>query len=744
MKSARPQFYSVDSEYEQIQCERAPVRPILSTSEGDSNKLIRTRTRDILLALAIAICGLTQSSKTVAGRKPGMILSREETASSNCPTGQPCGATAQYCQNYVPPSTNGARLISSLPYDVSRGGNYYLDSDLTSEGNGIYVTYQGGAPIDINLNGHTITYGIVANGSGPTAIGEYGILDCAKSTITRLDSSYKTNAYCANGPFAPSNITIENGTIIQSPNASQYYDSNNCPGSKLGLTPNHIPCSSHHETVMSDVIKIQNTRSVILTHLTLTWQNVDSNGLALDYEGSGFDIECNRFNDKVTQINNRAYQEGAAINMALGGTGQKLTTIKYNTMIGSPQSIINLNTGRIPADIEYNDMAAGYYQVPPYTAQVRGYSNDYAIYCPNGLGSAVAYNYIHSVNGRGIGCLYDGDTHGLPVHDNYVSTAELAANAEYGPNGEVNGGVWVGRCEIDGGRGWEAKGTASVQVYKNTFILNVGECGGADIVLTDYVSPVCAGCPGKASSPFSIHDNTLQVTNTGGHQTLQVQTQAACYLFDHSAGTYSNFFTPFLRENCTTDGDFVATDGFSPGDYFSFDAPTWARGNHPLSACGQDATSCGYMMHWQGVSTPPADELGFVFKDVSTGTGAALSFWGEHVGGAPLARSATVQWTYTVTVQNVVGSAISGATVGASDAGGQQSTCTTDSNGECSLELRQEVVGSPAGNARLTTTNENPNTVRIEAAGYSPLTYEVSVRSVAAASKTLEGAGPSQ
>ena len=128
--------------------------------------------------------------------------------------------------------------------------------------------------------------------------------------------------------------------------------------------------------------------------------------------------------------------------------------------------------------------------------------------------------------------------------------------------------------------------------------------------------------------------------NTGGSSTLTgVKDQdVACYILDESQGTFSNIFTPFLRDNCTTDGDYVTSDGYQPGDYFSFLFPTWARGPHPLSSgCGDTAVvdACGYMMHWLGVSTPPADELGYVFQDVSLGTGASLSFHGEHYGGSP-------------------------------------------------------------------------------------------------------------
>ena len=104
--------------------------------------------------------------------------------------------------------------------------------------------------------------------------------------------------------MSPGNITIENGSIVQSPNASQYYDPNNCPGSGVGSGSGGA-CSSHHETVASDVINIQTASSITVRHLTLTWQNVDSDGVHLNYQwktGTGDVVECNTFNNKVQLI----------------------------------------------------------------------------------------------------------------------------------------------------------------------------------------------------------------------------------------------------------------------------------------------------------------------------------------------------------------------------------------------------------------------------------------------------------
>jgi hypothetical protein len=658
----------------------------------------------------------------------------------NCPTGKPCGATAPYCESYVAPSTSGATLISSLPYVISASGNYYLDSDLTSTGIGIAVKASN---VDINLNGHAITYGAVANGSGASAIGEYGILACNAGGIAafELDPTYGTNGYCngsgTGGGSTATNITVENGTIIQSPNASQYYDPQNCPGSGIG-SGSQGACSSHHETTASDVINIQGTTGITIRHMTLTWQNVDSDGIHLTWQqpGAGDVVECNTLNDKVTQINNRAYPRGMPISDMEVNSNQAPATYQYNTIIGTPQVAIGLGKGAPGAVVQYNDINQSYYQAPPFTSQLQSYSNDYAISCPVGSGSRIAYNYIHSVNGRGIGCIYQYDTKGLAIYGNYLSAGETTANSEYGPNGSVNGGAWIGGCEIDGGRGFEAKSSLGFSLYSNTFIVNVGGCGGGGIVFTSFPCSGMGSCPVPASASFNVHDNTIQIVNAEGRLTLGTTQQAACYIFDTAQGNYSNYFSPFLRDNCTSDGDFVATDGYDPGDYFSFISPTWVKGGHPLSSgCGWPGGGCGHIMHWQGNQSPPSDELGFVFQDVLLGNGASINFEGDT--GSPLARSATIQWTYTPTVMNSLGGPIYGATVTARDAGGNTPICTTDAAGRCSVVLREEVVSSPVGNATLTTTNENASAVSITASGCSALNYNLTISAPTNDTRTL-------
>jgi hypothetical protein len=489
---------------------------------------------------------------------------------------------------------------------------------------------------------------------------------------------------------------------------------------------------------------VQYSSGLTVRHTTLTWQNVDSDGIhaAWQQAGTGHDVECNTFNDEVTQLNNRSFPVGMSVDIQdFNGPTASADTVQYNTIVGSPQNAIDGgSTGTV---IQYNDINQGYYQGPPYTSQLQMYSNDYAIGpggnthqgCP--YQGTIADNYIHSVAGRGIGCIYEEDLGGINIYNNYVSTTEPAVNGEYGPNGAVAGGTWVGGCEIDGGRGFEAKDSLSINLYDNTFIVSINQCGGGGIVFTGFPC-TDVSCPATASSPFNVHDNTIQIVNTSGGSTGPAM-QAACYVFDTAQGNYSNYFSPFLRDNCTSDGDYVATDAYNPGSYFSYYSPIWTIGSHPFSvSCGNSDVGCGHMMHWEGVSDVPPNELGFVFQDVSVGNGASINFQGDDTGGTPEARGATVRWTYTPTVlSSATGQVITGALFSATDSGGNIAQCTTNSSGQCSVVLRQEVVSSPAGNKTLTTTNENPSAAQITASGCTILKYNLTVTAATNDVRTL-------
>jgi hypothetical protein len=660
----------------------------------------------------------------------GSRVSAAQTDAENCPTGKPCGVTAPYCQDYSPPSTKGATIIRSLPYRITSSGRYFLNEDLTSSAIGIAVLADN---VDINLNGRTLTYGATPSGTGVPSVGEYGVLACNTGNLAseNLDASYATNGFCRSGGISARNVTIENGNIVQSPNASQFHDPSNCPGSGVAGG-----CAHHHESAASDIISAQYTSGLTVSHVTMTWQNADSDGIHMAWQlaGPGHRLECNAFHDKVTEINNRAYQRGTPISGQNDRLADHGDVVRYNSLTGSPQSGIVIEAPR--SDISFNDINQGYYQFPPFTNQGRMYSNDYAIgACVRG--GTIAYNYIHSVSGRGIGCIFGGDMAGMKVHHNYVKTIEQDANAEYGPNGAKPGAPWIGGCEINGGRGFESKESPNIQIYSNTFILSANRCGAAALVFVGFPCRE-AKCP-SSLDPFIIRDNTIQLQNVAALKQQPYAQAFACFLFEDSQGNYDNYFSPIAGNRCITDGDFVTTEGYGPGNYFIFEKNVFSRGEHPLSSgCGGAAQSpCGFLMHWHGQEGPAPNELGFVFRDMLFNNGAKPSFFGD--GGTPLARSARVEWTYGIAVVRSDNAApIRGATVSAVDSRGENVQCATDESGQCSVSLVQTEVSSQAGNATLRTENRNPQKFTITAEGCRSLTYEVEVKNPLAERKSMD------
>jgi hypothetical protein len=646
-----------------------------------------------------------------------------------CPTGKSCGANADYCQAYAPPRTEGARVIHSLPYRITSSGNYYLASDLTSEGTGIAVLANN---VDINLNGFSLTYGAGPAAIGSEQIGEYGILICNEGNLNdeSLNTAYGSNRYCARGGLSANNVTIENGKIIQSPNAPQYYDPNNCPGSGVEGS-----CHHRHDVIASHAIDFFDTHAIKVTHVTITIQNVDSMGIHFAHTQPGspaYDIECNTIHDKVVQLNDRQ-ELTAPIWTAANTSATAPGKIIYNTLIGSPQGGIATSNGNGTSEprgttVSYNDVALGYYQGSPYQSQFQMYSNDYAIMaCIDG--GSIAYNYVHNSAGRGIGCVYGRDQQGTSINNNYVSTGEGRDNAEYGPNGNKQGAAWIGACDFSGTRGFEAKDTMGFTLAFNTFIVNASTCGGPAIELAELPCISISGCLTPASQPINIHDNNEEAVITSGATTLAAPNYVTCVDLQTVQGNYSNYFAPILRDNCTSDGDYVNSEGYAPGDYFTFENATYKLGNHVISSgCGLSSlAACGHMMHWQGISGQGIpDELGYVFQDINLANGATLSFHGEST--TPTARGATVQWTYTATVSSsVTRSPIEGATVTATDAGGNVSSCQTNSSGQCPIEIRQQTVSSPAVEKPVMKTNHSRGMrITIAAAGCSTLTFPVS------------------
>lgn len=670
----------------------------------------------------------------------------EKARAQNCPTGQPCGVSSAYCDSHTPPSTSGATLISSLPYVISASGNYYLNADLSSTGIGIAVLASN---VDINLNGHTLTYGTSPIGSGASQVGEYGILLCNTSNIgssnEAIDSSYSSNGYCKSGGVSAENVTVENGTITQSASASAYYDPTNCPGSGI-----QSGCAHAHDSIASHVVAAWYTNGVKVAHVTINFQTVDSYGIRLQYQQSGgsygLDAECNTLNNSVTQYNRR---DEANASIWTGNDNGSANIAKYNTVVGGAQGGILMGVGgKDPqgTTIAYNDVSLSANQGG---TSAHMYSNDYSISACMKAG-AVSYNYVHSTEGRGIGCVYGADLDGTVIQGNYSDAGEDQVNGEYGSHGGTQGASWVGGCEDEGGKGFEVKDAFAFTLENNTFRTHVGNCGGSAIELAEL--PCYDGdatCSSTATFPIVIQNNTEVVYNNSGLTTPAVNQPEACFDLQRVEGNYSNYFsTPTSSgDSCTSDGNFAVSESYGPGDYISWYSPSFTIGSNPFSkGCdgpsGSSSFPCGITLDFQGLQSQGIpDELGYVIKDITFGNAATLKFnSGTNYGGGTTQRGVTVEWTYTPTVKNSGGALVSGASVSATDQlGGYNPSCTTNVSGTCSIAVRQETVTEPANGSGLTTNSANPNALTISATGYTALNYPESITATTSELKVFGG-----
>jgi hypothetical protein len=627
-----------------------------------------------------------------------------DKTSSDCPTGQPCGADAPYCQSYTPPATQGAKLINKLPYKITSPGNYYLDSDLATPATGIAILTTNGK-VDINLNGHTITYG-TAGSHEQTAVGDYGLLICNTGNLGSedLDPSFGSNGFCANGGLSSNNVTIENGSIVQSPEASGYAVPNSvCPGAG-------VSCARDFPKTFSHAIASFYNGNLSVKHVTLTWQAVGSDGIKHGWIYGGDDIECSTFYNKVSTIDARSAMEGTAI--WFGNTGHALSGAKilYNTIIGGPQTGILMEVPR--SIVEYNDLNLGFFQ------QKQMYSNDYAL----GAGTAgglIAYNYIHNTVGRGIGA-GDADTSGLAIHDNFIATTEQAVNSEYGTGGAFNG------CEIDGTYGIRLRSTSGVAIYRNAIHVTADECGAQGIKFTGVSCLALPSC--KDGKSFDVHENRILATRAPSAQFKQ---PLRCYSFDEFYGSSGNYLQiPITDDDCTTDGDFAGSDWDMASGVF-FERAKFALGAHPLPMPnGQQ------LVEWGGGATSPTgppDETQWVFTDMAYKNGATEK---ESYPNSKLAHQAVIQWTYDLTLETSDGKPLDGALVTAVDARNTTTSGLTDSNGNVRLRLIDHEYGN-ASNEPAQQIPHNPNLVTIVKKGCVTLRYNLNITATERQSRDL-------
>lgn len=675
--------------------------------------------------LTLSISGLISGTPTTSGTCSFTVQvkdasSPEQTATANlsitinlssgdnCPNGQPCGANAPYCLSYTSPSTSGATPISSLPYVIKSSGNYYLPSSLSVPAGGLVGISIQASNVDINLNGQTLTYG-VGGSSATNAVGQYGIIACDTGG-GNLSSSYSSNGYCSSSDHR--NITIENGTVTQSVQASGYDSFANCPGASVGgkFSPN--PCApggndgDTYATTFSHNIAIFDSKNVVIRHVSLNFQQVSSDGIIDDQEQTGGDIiECNTFNNGDVHVDDRAFIEGASIwggDNAGASTGD---TIQYNTILGGPQAgILNTTQG---STINNNDISIGV----GLSGQIQ-YSNDFAIYAW-GLGTVtVTNNYIHNLEGRGVGGYWNAGQTGLVFENTFISTAEYPNNYEYNTSSGSHPG-----CQLNGASGIELEGGTVGNLSGMNIAASAGACQAEALVDFSWGTPTTS-----SNSTYTAH---AIAGFTGGAGSIEYEATPLGLSYGQGGPLMAGTFTS-TNDSFTGDSSVVYVDWSGIPAAVTLISPVLAKGKNPVNFNtfrfqNGEGNVCSGCLHIRDASFQNGASATDVDMSVPVQNGKTAEYF--------------IDWTYTLMVTNR-SNPVPGADVTIMDALGNAAfTGSTNENGQISAVLTQfRMYSTPSGAKQ---ENRIPHTVTVSAAGCTTLNYNVTVTDTTSDSRAL-------
>ncbi len=669
------------------------------------------------------------SSSPVQTATANLSMTISSSSSGNCATGQPCGATAPFCTSYTPPSTSGATAITSLPYIITIPGNYYLASSLTvSPGDLVGISIQA-SNVDLNLNGYTLTYG-AGGSSASNAVGQYGIISCNSTALSseNLASVYGTNGYCS--PTNHHNITLENGTITQSTQASGYNNFSTCPGASVGGYYSPNPCAPGGQGVDSYATTFSHNIALFfgygdkIQHVTFNFQQVSSNGIIDDYEqAAGREtFRCNTFNNSVVYIDNRSVIEGVAI-WGVDNSGASGDTIQYNTITGGPQGgILSTTSG---TTINNNRISVGY----GAGGKVE-YSNGFGIYAWGLTGVKVENNYIANLWGRGIEDYWTTGQSGLTESGNYITTAGYPLNYEYNTEAGAHPG-----CEMNGESGPQFRGGGTSLSISNTFssvsggscptVSNGDETGGSfglamyewGTTFTSsggtYEGHALSGFEGGASEPmFGWEAAGLGLITSEGNGTF---------------GAFTSTSDTFVGDSSVVYMDW----GGLPNGSLMLISPTLSQGSNPVgfntfrfrngSPSEGGGNVCSGCFHIRdatftnGASATDAD------MSTPINNGATAEYW--------------IDWTYALTVTSG-GNPVSGATVTIVDA--LRNTAfsgTTNASGQIVAVLTQFRMYN--NSSAMVQENHTPDVVTISNTGCTTLNYNVTITGTTSDSRTL-------
>ncbi len=353
--------------------------------------------------------------------------------------------------SHISPRNDLSGTAISACGSITSPGNYYLSRDLSCPGTGLFISGPG---IDLDLNGHTITYGTAGGAMGAV----YGIEHNAC-----WDVSHRARTVPCELKNTGIGANIYGGTIVQS---------------------NRAPAFSHALFFGQD---LRDNQTINIHDVTVTIQQPGTKGFHSVGQSGQIILEHNTIYDNVKTINYpgqadisaRSAFQGQAI-FIYSGTMQIPNRIDNNKIVGSPQG--GIRDTSIGATIYQNDIS-----------QTSTYTNDFCVDVP-GSGQQIYSNYCHPLNGRGIHVNGEGSQ----IYNNLLVVTEAPVNAEY------HG------CEIDGAYGiqleQDIQSAGNVRVTGNQATLNTGACGGSDLRITSW--------PSGASA--MVRDNTWIVNKTAG------------------------------------------------------------------------------------------------------------------------------------------------------------------------------------------------------------------------------------
>ncbi|MGC1782926.1 MAG: hypothetical protein WA708_10440 [Acidobacteriaceae bacterium] len=370
----------------------------------------------------------------------GTLMSQTQNPAPNA------GATPTTSQTDL-----SGRAISACG-SITSPGDYYLSQNLSCPGTALLLSGPG---INLNLNGHTITYGT----AGGTLGAVYGIENDAC-----WDTSHKAEAVPCDNKNAGLGATIYGGTIVQSTRAPEFSHA-----FFFGQDDNDDQTIDVYDVT----ITIQQPGTMALFTQFLTGQmlfehnTIYDNVKSIVYPGQGILSARSNFQGQAIHVDNSTKMRAA-------------DKIDNNKIIGSPQG--GIRDTSTDANVFQNDISMN-----------STYTNDFCVDVP-GVDEQVYSNYCHPVNGRGIHINGEGSR----IYSNTIVATEATVNTEYAG------------CEIDGAFGIQIEDdiqqAGGMSVTGNNVTVNTGACGGSAIRISGW----------EAASPATVSGNTLTVNKTAG------------------------------------------------------------------------------------------------------------------------------------------------------------------------------------------------------------------------------------